>query len=166
MSSHQPSIVRWLPLLIGGLVVSIGFILLGITSLNGGPSAQLEAPGSPIAMRGGGIAVIRLPSTMIPWQKIEIYDDGTATRGLNPPQPARASTIRLTPSEQAAFTDFRNQWCQQTLAFRPLVGDEAFYDVGVRCGASYEVKQAKVPIDKLPRIFQTLLVRLPEVSTR
>jgi hypothetical protein len=166
MSSYRPSIFRWLPLLIGGLVVCISFILLGITARNGGPPAQVEPPGSPIYIRGGGIAVVRLPSTVIPWQKIEIYDDGTATRGLNPPQPARASRIRLTPSEQAAFTDFRNQWCQQSLAFRPLAGDESFYDVGVRCGESYEVKQAKVPIDMPPQIFQTLLARLPEVSTR
>ena len=164
--SHRPSLFRWLPLFLDGLVISVGFMLLGITALNGGPPAQVEPPGSPIYIRGGGIAVVRLPRTVVPWQKIEIYDDGTATRGLNPSQPARVSRIRLTPLEQAAFTDFRTQWCQQPVTFRQLAPDEPFYDVGVRCGASYEIKQAKVPIDMLPQIFQTLLARLPEVSTR
>lgn len=166
MSSHQPSIFRWLPLLLFAFIISIGFILLGITARNGGPPAQKELPGSPIFMRGSGVAVVRLPSTIVPWQKIEIYDDGTATRGLNPSQPEKASRIRLTPSEVAAFTEFRNQWCHQPLAIRPVGADEAFYDIGVRCGASYEVKQAKVPTDGVPQIIQTLMTRLPETSTR
>jgi hypothetical protein len=117
-------------------------------------------------MRGRGIAVVRLPSTVIPWQIIEVYDDGSATRGLNPSEPDKVSKISLTPSEVAAFSDFRSQWCRQTLVFHPLVGDEAFYDIGVRCGASYEVKQAKVPTDGVPQIIQTLMTRLPEISTR
>jgi hypothetical protein len=166
MSSHHPSIFRWLPLLIGGLVLSIGFILLGITARNGGPPAQLQSPGSPILMRGRGIIVVRLPSTVLPWQIIEVYDDGSATRGLNPAQPANVSKIVLTPSDVTAFSDFRSQWCRQPPVFRPLVGDEAFYDIGVRCGASYEVKQAKVPTDAVPQIVQTLMTRLPEISTR
>jgi hypothetical protein len=165
LMSHHRSILGWLPLVFFGLVMTTAFILLGITARNGGPPAQVEPPGSPIYMRDGNIAVVRLPRTVIPWQKIEIYDDGIAIRGLNPPQPARATRIRLTPSEQADFTKFRNQWCQQTLAFRPLARDEPFYDVGVRCGESFDVKQAKVPIDMLPQIFQTLLTQLPEISS-
>jgi len=62
--SRRPSIFRWLPLLFSGLVVSIGFVLLGITALNGGSPAQVALPGSPIYIRGGGIAVVRLPSTV------------------------------------------------------------------------------------------------------
>jgi hypothetical protein len=110
--SNRRSVSSWLPLLLYSLVVSVAFILLGITARNGGPPAQVEAPGSPIFVRGNGIALIRLPRTVVPWQEIEIYDDGTATRGLNPSQPDRTSTIRLTPPEQIAFTDFRTQWCQ------------------------------------------------------
>jgi hypothetical protein len=103
---------------------------------------------------------------VIPWQKIEIYDDGTATRGLNPSQPDKVSTIRLTPLEQTTFADFRTQWCQQAPAFRQLEPDEQFYDIGVRCDASYNVKQARVPIEMLPQIFQTLLTRLPNISSQ
>jgi hypothetical protein len=162
----RPSIVRWLPLLLYGLVVSVAFILLVITARSGGPPAQVEPPSSPLFMRGNGIAIVRLPSTVIPQQIIEVYDDGSATRGLNPSQPDKVSQIHLTPSEVATFYDFRSRWCQQTPVFRPLAGDEAFYDIGVRCGASYEVKQAKVPIDEVPQIVQTLMTRLPEISTR
>jgi hypothetical protein len=159
----QPSFRRWLPLLVWGLVISGGFVLLGITALNGGPPPQFEAPGSPIFLRGGGIALLRLPSTVVPRQKIEIYDDGSATRGLNPSQPNKSTMIRLTASEQHELAQLRTEWCQQVPTFRPLTSDEPFYDLGFRCGASYDVKQTKVPTDLLPPIFAKLLVRLPPI---
>lgn len=159
----RPSFRRWFPLLIWGLVISGGFVLLGITARNGGPPAQFEAPGSPIYLRGRGIALLRLPSTLVPPQKVEIYDDATATRGLNPSQPNKATLIQLTASEQHELTQLRTQWCQQVPTFRPLRVDEPFYDVGFRCDASYDVKQTKIPADMLPPIFAKLLARLPPI---
>ena len=106
---------------------------------------------------------MRLPSTLVPRQKVEIYDDATATRGLNPSQSNKATLIHLTASEQQELTQLRTQWCAQVPTFRPLTVDESFYDVGFRCGASYDVKQTKVPADMLPPIFAKLLARLPPI---
>jgi hypothetical protein len=145
-TSASNHLLGWIAIL-GGIVMSIGFVLLGITALRGGPQAPVEQPGSPLYIRGGMIARVRLPTTILPWQQIEIYDDGTVTRGFNPVQSDKHTRIRLTIDEQTAFAHFRTQWCAQVPAFRPLAPDEPFYDVGVRCSAAYTVKQAKVPVE-------------------
>jgi len=160
---NLPSFRPWFPVIVWILVISGGFVLLGITALNGGSSATFESPGSPIYLRGGGRALLRLPSTIVPRQKIEIYDDGTATRGLNPSQPNKATLIRLTAGEQLELAQLRAQWCRQVPTFRSLTTDESFYDLGFRCGASYDVKQTKVPLDMLPAIFAKLPARLPPI---
>jgi hypothetical protein len=140
------------------------FVLLGIMALRGGPQAPVEQPGSPIYMRGGTIARVRLPTTITPWQAINVEADGVVTRGYNPVQSDKHMRIRLTADEQTAFEHFRTQWCAQVPAFRPLAPDEPFYDVGVRCGAANSVKQAKVPVDMLPPILATLIAQLPPLQ--
>lgn len=160
----RPPVFQWLLFVVYLLVISGGFILLGITAFNGGPTPNFESSGSPIYLRGGGIALLRLPNTIIPQQKVVIYDDGTATRGLNPSQPNKSTMIQLTPRERQELTQLRTAWCQQTLTFRPLAPGEPFYDLGFRCGASYDVKQERVPIDMLPAIFVQLLARLPPIA--
>lgn len=160
---RQLSFRPWFPLVIWLLVIGAGFVLLGIATLNGGSSATFESPGSPIYLRGGGIGLLRLPSTVVPRQKVEIYDDGSATRGLNPSQPNKSTLIQLTTSEQQELVQLRVQWCQHVPQFRSLAPNEPFYDVGFRCSASYDVTQSKVPVDMLPPFFTKLLARLPPI---
>jgi hypothetical protein len=44
-----------------------------------------------------------------------------------------------------------------------LEPNEPFYDLGFVCGSSYELKQARVPVEMLPPIFIGILKRLPQI---
>jgi hypothetical protein len=154
---------RWFPLVLLALVMSGVFIILGTTASRGGPTPQFEPSGSPIYLRGSGVALLRLPSTVTPPQKVQIFDDGSVIRGLNPLQPGKSTTIFLNVSEREELDQLRTQWCQQIPAFPSVKPNEPFYDLGFKCDALYHVKQAKVPVDMLPAVFTKLLARLPPI---
>jgi hypothetical protein len=149
--------------LFGAVIMSIGFLLLGITAFNGGPPSPVEEPGSPMYVRGRVVARLRLPRTVVPWQIVQVNDDGSVTRGLNPVQPDKSTRILLTAAEQHELEVFRLRWCQQIPDFRLLEPNEPFYDLGFVCGSPYELKQARVPVEMLPPIFIGILKRLPQI---
>ena len=96
-----------------------------------------------------------------PYEGIEIQDDGRVSRFTYPIDGGKQSTrIVLTAPELEAIQKLRRQWCQQIPSFRPLAQPEPFYDLGFECGG-YTSKQAKVPVDMLPSVVQTLVQRVP-----
>jgi hypothetical protein len=116
--------------------------------------------GGIIDIRANRLAILRMV-TVPPYEGIEVFDDGKAIRFTYPEGAGHDdSQIQLTPNEQAAFTQFRSQWCQRIPPLHVLAATEPFYDLGVRCGG-YNVKQAKVPRDQLPTIFVQLQQRIP-----
>jgi hypothetical protein len=121
-------------------------------------------PGSVIDIRADGIAILRMVTTP-PYEGIEVHADGAVFRFFYPVQTSDPSRILLTADEQQAMQSFRFAWCKQLPAFRTVAPSEPYYDLGVRCGG-YEVKQAKIPIDQLPAIFQQILRELPRPSSR
>jgi hypothetical protein len=147
----------WLRLLPIGILWAILGITFVIRVFNNEP--WMPTPGGAIDIRANGVAILRL-ATKTPPEEVAVYDDGLVSRFTRPIQSNHEASINLTLAEQAEFTQFRNQWCQQMPTFRPLAPTEAFYDLGIRC-AGYEVKQAKVPVEALPAFFAKLLQRLP-----
>jgi hypothetical protein len=100
--------------------------------------------------------------TIVPYQQIEVFEEGRVVRGFNPAQPNVYTEVKLNSTEQSMLEMLRTEWCQKMPQFRSLRADEPFYDLGFRC-SGYEVKQTKVPVEMLPPIFSALLKRLPQL---
>lgn len=135
-----------------------GFIVLFL--ILSPPPPSIPAPGSTITFRGDDIALLRMV-TQPPYEAITVHRDGRVVRSsYSTTVPSVATYGRVTAAELEAIHQLRRQWCQQVPTFRPLEPGESFYDLAVECGG-HTAKQAKVPIELVPAIFETLLQRFP-----
>ena len=126
---------------------------------------QLPAPGQPSTvqnqLRGGRMLIMRLPTSVLPFQQIDVFTDGHADRIPVVLRPSdQAMQMQLPPDEWQAIDNVRKQWCAAAPPLRTLRSEEAFYAIGLRCG-EFDYRQLKLPIEALPAALGRLLTQVP-----
>lgn len=120
------------------------------------PPYQPEMGGT-IDIRGSDIVQVRIPGS--PIREMLIDSNGRVYYlSYNDSLNDRRDVIMITLDEQQELRELHKKWCEDAVPIRELQGNEAFYDVGFRCGI---VKQKKIPLGELPTILIRIIKTYP-----
>jgi hypothetical protein len=124
---------------------------------------RVQAPGSPIDLRGSQIMKLRINKPDI-LQEITIHHDAMASRTDNPPYQNRWMRKQLTDGEYQVLMLLRYQWCTEHPTFQTTEQDVHDYDFGVQCTDSNTVTQFRIPVNELPEALAVVARKLPPLS--
>jgi hypothetical protein len=148
-------LVWWLLLAIPCL---IGFFVLCSLAL---PDKAFRTGSLASMLRAGRTIIVQLPAQPGFVERIEVYDNKTATRAFYPLQHPRAYSEVAVPNDLWTTMDtFRSAWCANTPVFPIPNGESAVYEIAIECHRTVN-PVARMLRHQLPPPFATLITTIP-----